>query len=149
MPKESKVINFFKEAGYEPLDNRCIVVSYAPVNMSDTISKLLWNDSFCVLQICKDLLVLAPLKASVKLQKDEMLEIPFQDISSITVEETGFNYHLLIRMKNGTLRLSVQQKELSSWRCSGWIATDWGLSGRNWHKENMDETLKALQQLGK
>ena len=39
MAKQTKIWEIIKEAGYSPLENRNIVVSYAPVNLSESIVK--------------------------------------------------------------------------------------------------------------
>ena len=61
MAKEAKVWEVIKNAGYEPIENKSIIVSYAPENLSDAIVKFLGLDNqFFVLQICRDELVLVP-----------------------------------------------------------------------------------------
>lgn len=65
----NEVKKFIREAGYEPLEDRCIIVKYAPANLSDL-------------------------------------------------------------------------------RSSGVYATMYAGSFKNWHKENLDRTLKALTELG-
>ena len=41
MAKEAKVWEVIKNAGYEPIENKSIIVSYAPENLSDAIVKFL------------------------------------------------------------------------------------------------------------
>ncbi len=46
MAHEKKIKQFAQEAGYEPLDGRCIIVQPAPNNLSDKIVSFLnlsWN----------------------------------------------------------------------------------------------------------
>ena len=44
MAKEAKVWEVIKNAGYEPIENKSIIVSYAPENLSDAIVKFLGLD---------------------------------------------------------------------------------------------------------
>ena len=46
------------------------------------------------------------------------------------------------------IRLTTQQAELSDLRSSGIYATIYAGFFKNWHKENVDSTLKALAELG-
>lgn len=39
MPRETNIWEIIKAAGYEPIENRSIVVSYASSNLSDAIIK--------------------------------------------------------------------------------------------------------------
>lgn len=41
MAKEAAVWEVIKNAGYEPIENKSIIVSYAPANLSDAIVKFL------------------------------------------------------------------------------------------------------------
>ena len=45
MAKEAKVWEVIKNAGYEPIENKSIIVSYAPENLSDAIVKFLGLDN--------------------------------------------------------------------------------------------------------
>lgn len=71
MAKETKVWEIIKSAGYDPIENKNIIVSYAPRNLSDSIVKFLGcSNEFFVLQICKDALVLVPFgKLMMELKK--------------------------------------------------------------------------------
>ncbi len=46
------------------------------------------------------------------------------------------------------IRLTAQQAELSDLRSSGYYATIFAGSFKNWHKENLSGTLAALKELG-
>ena len=85
MAKEAKVWEVIKNAGYEPIENKSIIVSYAPENLSDAI------------------------------------------------------------VKDDVITLSVQQKELSALRTSGFLCII--MLGGNWHSRNMDGTLKMLKEI--
>ena len=144
MAKEAKVWEIIREAGYEPLENRCIVVSYAPENLSDAIVKFLGvSTEFFVLQICRGELVLVPFgKLDWGLKKEVTLAIPFSKIRDGEMKKAGLNDYLTIRTEEDVITLSIQQKELSFLRSSG-------ILGGSWHGENMDETIKMLQELPK
>ena len=53
-----------------------------------------------------------------------------------------------IRTESDTIRLTTQQAELSDLRSSGIYASIYSGFFKNWHKENLDGTLKALTELG-
>lgn len=150
--KEEKVENFFREAGFDAVDSECILVQYAPNNLSDAVLKLFCN-RWLVLQVCRDSLVIAQIVAdgfwSLAPGKENILEIPLSEIKNIDLEETGFNYHLTVETSQDSLRFSIQQGELSTWRSSGLVAAPFGLDKDNWHKQNLDCTLDALKELKK
>lgn len=150
--KEKKVEDFFMEAGFDAVENECILVQYAPKNLSDAVKKIFCN-KFLVLQVCRDSLVIANIIAdglwALALGEDDILKIPFSEIKNIDLEESGFNYHLTIETGQDSLRFSIQQGELSNWRSSGMVTTPFGLDKDNWHKHNLDRTLNALKELKK
>ena len=59
MATEKKVFEIIKEAGFEPIEDKGIVVKYAPENLSAKIANF-FSMEFYVLQLCKDELVLVP-----------------------------------------------------------------------------------------
>ncbi len=97
MANEKKIWQFTREAGYDPLEGRCIVVS---------------------------------------------------EILSVTLADELLDTIITIQTNNDEIRLATQQKALSDWRMSGFNATQFAGGYKNWHKENIDETLKALTRLG-
>ena len=147
MAKQTIIWEIIKDAGYEPIENRNIIVSYAPANISDSIAKFLQcSNEFFVLQICKDELVLVPFSKMTRgLKREVALAIPFNTIESIDVTPSALNYIITIKTKDNELRLSTQQKELSDFRVSSVLANE--NLGKNWHKINLDETLDALREL--
>lgn len=150
MAKETKVWEIIREAGFEPIENKSIIVSYAPADLSDAIVKFLGvSTEFLVLQICMEELVLIPLipfgKLDWGLKKDVALSIPFAEIIDVEIRESALNYRLTIKTKKDVITLSVQQKGLSTLRSSGILGGS--LSEGNWHSENLDGTLQALQEL--
>lgn len=146
MSKE--VQKFIREAGYQPLVDRCIIVKYAPKNLSEQIPAF-FKAEFYVLQMCKHEIVLLPFNRVWRyLCKDVSLVLPYEDIQSVELEDVKFNTVITIHTRSDTIRLTAQQAALSGLRCSGRYAVLYAGSFRNWHKDNMDGTLKALTELG-
>ena len=158
MPAEKYVTEFVKEAGFTPIPDRAIIVTYAPANMSERVVKFFSNE-FIALQMCQDSLVLLPFgRMSFMLKKDVALEIPYNTIRKVEVKEDMFNWRIELDTDEGMIALSAQQKELSEWRHSGTLSV--GMSGlgsgimgsgalkvANWHRSNLDATLEALKAL--
>ena len=46
MPAEKYVTEFVKEAGFTPIPDRTIIVTYAPANMSERVVKFFSNEFF-------------------------------------------------------------------------------------------------------
>lgn len=149
MADTKRINTILEKMGYEPEEGKLIVVSYAPENLSDRIRKLL-NNNFYALSFCKESIVLLPFSTlSVDVKKEVALELPFSAISSVEVSEKRLNYRIDIRLDDEVISLSTQQAELSVFRMSGYYSVeDWTFIN-NWHKENLKETLKALEKLGK
>ena len=147
MAKEAKVWEIIREAGFEPIENKSIIVSYAPANLSDAIVRFLGvSTEFFVLQICRDELVLVPFgRLDWGLKKDAALVIPFSEIMDVEIKEAALNYHITIRTEKVVITLSAQQKELSALRSSGMLGGS--LTEGNWHSENLDSTLQMLQEI--
>ena len=144
----TEVQKFTQEAGYKPLEDRCIIVKYAPKNLSEQIPAF-FKAEFYVLQMCKHEIVLLPFNRVWRyLCKDVSLVLPYEDIQSVELEDVKFNTVITIRTRSDTIRLTAQQAALSGLRCSGRYAVLYAGSFRNWHKDNMDGTLKALTELG-
>ena len=158
MPAEKYVTEFVKEAGYTPIPDRAIIVTYAPANMSERIVKFFSNEFFA-LQMCQDSLVLLPFgRMSFMLKKNVALEIPYVTIHKVEVKEDLLNWRIELDTEEGLIALSAQQKELSEWRHSGTLSV--GMSGlgsgitgtdalkiSNWHRANLDATLADLKAL--
>ena len=85
MAKE--VQKFIQEAGYQPLEDRCIIVKYAPANLSEQVTAF-FKAEFYVLQMCEHEIVLLPFnRAWHYLHKDVSLVLPYGDIQSVELEE--------------------------------------------------------------
>lgn len=160
MAAEKKVAEVIKAAGYEPLEDRAIIVTYGCANLSEKIARFFHNEFF-VLQICKDSIVLVPFgKMFLDLKKNVTLEIPFSSVREVRVSEDMLNYRIELDTEEGNILLSTQQKELSEFRTSGMLST--GMNGLgagmsvakylkigNWHRKNLDATLNTLKGLGR
>ena len=158
MPAEKFVTKYVKEAGFTPIPDRAIIVTYAPANKSERIARLFSNEFFA-LQMCQDSLVLLPFgRMSLMLKKDVALEIPYASIRKVTITEDMLNWRIELDTEEGLIALSAQQKELSEWRHSGTLSV--GMSGlgsgitgtdalkiSNWHRANLDATLADLKAL--
>ncbi len=141
MAREERVWKFAQEAGYEPLENRCIVVKYASENLSAKIASF-FSTEFYALQLCKREMILLPFNPMwTSLQKDVSLVLPYGEIRSVEVSDDLLNTVIAIRTDTDLIRLTAQQKELSDLRMSGFL-------GWTWHKENLEDTLLELKKLG-
>ena len=146
MSKE--VQKFTREAGYKPLEDRCIIVKYAPENLSEQITAF-FNSEFYVLQMCEHEIILLPFNTTWgNLRKDVSLVLPYGDIQWVELKDDMLNTVITIRTESDTIRLTTQQAELSDLRSSGIYASIYSGFFKNWHKENLDGTLKALTELG-
>jgi hypothetical protein len=147
MAKETRVEEIIENIGYEPIDDRCIIVSYAPANLSDKIVKF-FSSEFYVFQMCKNEIVLVPFgKYTMSLKKEATLEIPYDSIKSVKIDENGLDYNIIITTNSDEITLTAQQKELSDWRDTSILTKGASGFGKNWHKDNLDGTLKALRDL--
>ena len=144
----TEVQKFTQEAGYKPLENRCIIVKYAPENLSEQITAF-FNSEFYVLQMCEHEIILLPFNTTWgNLRKDVSLVLPYGDIQWVELKDDMLNTVITIQTKSDTIRLTTQQAELSDLRSSGIYASIYSGFFKNWHKENLDGTLKALTELG-
>ena len=144
----TEVQKFVQKAGYEPLEDRCIIVKYAPANLSEQLAAF-FNSEFYVLQMCEHEIVLLPFNTTWgNLRKDVSLVLPYGDIQSVELEDAMLNTVITIRTGSDTIRLTTQQAELSDLRSSGIYASIYSGFFKNWHKENLDGTLAELKGLG-
>lgn len=149
MANEQHVRDILINAGFEPVEDRGIIVKFAPANLSAAIANF-FSMEFYVLPMCRDELVLVPFsQLTDALEKSVTLEIPYASIRSVEVSEELLNDRITITTDTDVIAFTAQQKELSGWRTSSVLS--WymdGLKISSWHAENMDGTLKALQSLG-
>lgn len=151
MASEKTLLTVLAELGLEPLDDRAIVVKFAPENLSAKIARF-FSMEFYVLQLCTDKLVLLPFsQLTLALKREVALEIPYSEIQSVSINEDGLNYRVTITTLGDTIRLTAQQKELMGFRTSAMLSWD-GIkfiygSDDTWHGRNLDATLAALAKL--
>lgn len=151
MASEKTLLTVLAELGLEPLDDRAIIVKFAPENLSAKIARF-FSMEFYVLQLCKDKLVLLPFsQLTLALKREVALEIPYSEIQSVSVDEDGLNYLVTITTLGDTIRLTAQQKELMGFRTSAMLSWD-GIkfiygSDDTWHGRNLDATLADLAKL--
>ena len=144
----NEVTKFTQEAGYKPLEDRCIIVKYAPENLSKQIMEF-FNAEFYVLQMCEHEIILLPFNTTWgNLRKDVSLVLPYGDIQWVELKDDMLNTVITIRTESDTIRLTTQQAELSVLRSSGIYASIYSGFFKNWHKENLDGTLAELKGLG-
>ena len=82
------------------------------------------------------------------LKKETSLVLPYADIQSVELADDLLDTIITIRTNEDVIRLATQQKALSDWRMSGLQATQFVGGYKNWHKENLDQTLQDLKKLG-
>lgn len=152
MASEKTLLTVLAELGLEPLDDRAIIVKFAPENLSAKIARF-FSMEFYVLQLCTDKLVLLPFsQLTLALKREVALEIPYSEIQSVSINEDGLNYRVTITTLGDTIRLTTQQKELMGFRTSAMLSWD-GIkfiygSDDTWHGRNLDATLAELAKLG-
>ena len=151
MASEKTLLTVLAELGLEPLDDRAIIVKFAPENLSAKIARF-FSMEFYVLQLCKDKLVLLTFsQLTLALKREVALEIPYSEIQSVSVDEDGLNYRITITTLDDTIRLTAQQKELMGFRTYAMLSWD-GIkfiygSDDTWHGRNLDATLADLAKL--
>lgn len=149
MAREEKVWEYAIEAGYEPLEDRCIIVKGAAGDLSEKIVRFFETWDVAVLQMCKNELILLPFESFWgTLERDVSLVVPYADIESVKLTDDLLNVIIDIETNTGSVRLTTQQKGLSDMRLSGVYASQYAGGYKNWHAENVDATLKALSELG-
>lgn len=149
MAREEKVWEYAIEAGYEPLEDRCIIVKGAAGDLSEKIVRFFETWDVAVLQMCENELILLPFESFWgTLERDVSLVVPYADIESVKLTDDLLNVIIDIETCGGSVRLTSQQKGLSDIRLSGIYASQYAGGYKNWHAENVDATLKALSELG-
>lgn len=149
MAREEKVWEYAIEAGYEPLEDRCIIVKGAAGDLSEKIVRFFKTWDVTVLQMCENELILLPFESFWgTLERDVSLVVPYADIESVELTDDLLNVIIDIETSGGSVRLTTQQKGLSDIRLSGIYASQYAGGYKNWHAENVDATLKALSELG-
>ena len=149
MAREEKDRKYAMDAGYTPLEDRCIIVKGAAGDLSEKIVRFFETWDVAVLQMCENELILLPFESFWgTLERDVSLVIPYADIESVKLIDDLLNVVIDIETSSGAVRLTTQQKELSDIRLSGIYATQYAGGFKNWHAENVNLTLQALSELG-
>lgn len=149
MAREEKVWKYAIEAGYTPLEGRCIIVKGAAGDLSEKIVRFFSACDVAVLQMCENEMILLPFDPYwATLGRDVSLVVPYSEIESVKLVDDLLNVIIDIETNSGGVRLTTQQKELSDIRLSGIYASQYADGYKNWHAENVDTTLKALSELG-
>lgn len=149
MAREEKVWEYAIEAGYTPLEDRCIIVKGAAGSLSDKIVRFFYTCDVAVLQMCENELILLPFDPNwATLERNVSLVVPYSEIESVKLVDDLLNVIIDIETNSGGVRLTTQQKELSDIRLSGIYASQYAGEYKNWHAENVDATLGALGELG-
>ena len=165
MASEKNVKKIIRELGYEPKEQACIVVKYAPYDSLGSKLANFFTLEYYIMQLCEKEIVFLPLQviffAGMFPKKEIALRIPYDTLRSIKITEVNkLNYEVTFTTDTDTIRLSVQNKEWSEFRSAGTIATgnsflnvgalaaaseDW--KSINWHRQNLDNTFSLLQSL--
>ena len=91
MAHENKIKEYAQQAGYQPLEGRCILIRPAPDNLSEKIFsffKSFMECDMCVLQMCGNELIFLPFhRAWGSLRKDVSLVLPYGEIQSVALED--------------------------------------------------------------
>ncbi len=141
------IIEQIRDMGYRPKEGQTILVKYFGENLSQQVIDFVLAEHY-VLQICDEEILLFQLSNTGSGIKEEVHQaIRIEDIVSVTVENYLMNYKISIACKEDTVVLSTQQKELSGMRFSGLISIGSEPGVKNWHADNLDATLAALQAL--
>lgn len=114
MASTKRIIQVLERLGFEPEENKSIVVSYAPINLSDKIRKLFFNN-FYSFSLCKESIVMLPFSTMwADVKKEVALELPYSSILGIEVEEDGLSYRIDIKMEDEdeVISLMAQQGNL-------------------------------------
>lgn len=148
MAREEKVWEYAIEAGYTPLEDRCIIVKGAAGNLGNKIVRFFKKCDVAVLQMCENELIMLPFDpVSTTLKRDVSLVVPYAEIKSVKLIDDLLNMIIDIETTSGSIRLTTQEKKLSDVRLSGVYASQYVGGYKNWHAENVDATLKALNEL--
>lgn len=149
MAKEIEIWDIVSAAGYTHVENQAIIVKYTPQDLHNKITSFFSMDFFA-LQICQEAIILIPFsRRTMGLKKKIELEIPISSIKSVEIEEDRLNYIITIKTEESkVISLTAQQKNMSAVRSAVLLSSENTVfSSRNWHTENLDETLEALKNL--
>lgn len=156
MANQEQVYEVVKELGFNPIEDRAIIVRFTPENLSGKVRNFFAINNYYTLQLCEGKILIVPITLQMskwgygnfKPSADDVLVISNESIKAIEMEEDGLNYTLTLKLEDQDICLTVQQKELSSLRSSGALgvnATFWTMKMDNFHKKNFDHTINDLK----
>ena len=83
MATERKILEILREAGFDPIEDRGIVVKYAPENLSARLAQF-FSMEFYALQLCRRELVLLPFSAlTAGIRREVSLRLPYDEIRRV------------------------------------------------------------------
>lgn len=109
MAREEKVWEYAMDAGFTPLEDRCIIVKGAAGDLSEKIVRFFETWDMAVLQMCENELILLPFESFWgTLERDVSLVIPYADIESVKLIDDLLNVVIDIETSTGGVRLTTQ-----------------------------------------
>ena len=110
MAREEKVWEYAMDAGFTPLEDRCIIVKGAAGDLSEKIVRFFETWDMAVLQMCENELILLPFESFWgTLERDVSLVIPYADIESVK---------LIDDLLNVVIDIDVSATEKSAYRAT-------------------------------
>lgn len=107
MAREEKVWEYAIEAGYTPLEDRCIIVKGAAGSLSDKIVRFFYTCDVAVLQMCENELILLPFDPNcATVERDVSLVVPYSEIESVKLVDDLLNVIIDIETNSGGVRLA-------------------------------------------
>ena len=105
MAREEKVWEYAMDAGFAPLEDRCIIVKGAAGDLSEKIVRFFETWDMTVLQMCENELILLPFESFWgTLERDVSLVIPYADIESVKLIDDLLNVVIDIETTTGGVR---------------------------------------------
>ncbi|MGY3751156.1 hypothetical protein [Vagococcus acidifermentans] len=154
MAKEKDIIKELKTLGYDPIPNSCILVRYGDGQdgVLSKVLKVLRNgvtpDQLLFLQICANELVLVPLGWKKLIDSEQLIEIPLEVIQTVSVKSDGINYRITIKTADDWIALNAPKPEFEFFRGKTFVFAQEDFFGqKNWHVDNFQKTLRALEEL--
>ena len=115
MAREEKVWKYAIEAGYTPLEGRCIIVKGAAGNLNDKIVRFFGTCDVAVLQMCENEIILLPFDPYwATLENDASLVVPYSEIESVKLVDDLLNVIIDIETNTGSVRLLRERHRATS-----------------------------------
>ena len=111
MAREEKVWEYAMNAGFTPLEDRCIIVKGAAGDLSEKIVRFFETWDMAVLQMCENELILLPFESFWgTLERDVSLVVPYADIESVKLTNDLLNVIIDIETSGGSVRLTSAER---------------------------------------